>query len=83
MYGKNYVSQDGSTGRHTVPPCTTIARTTTTNFKTKHNQNGQKIELYGSPTTKEFKKKHSPSPVGGAGTGSWAEKIPGKAAAGG
>ena len=31
----------------------------TTNVKTKNNQNCQNIELYGSPTTKELKKKHS------------------------
>ena len=31
----------------------------TTNLKTKNNQNCQKIKLYGSPTTKELKKKHS------------------------
>ena len=30
-----------------------------TNLKTKNNQNCQKIKLYGSPTTKELKKKHS------------------------
>ena len=42
----------------------------------------QKIELYGSPTTKEIKKKHSSRPVGGAETGSWAERTHGKAAAG-
>ena len=28
------------------------------------------MELYGSPTTKEIKQKHSPRPVGGAETGS-------------
>ena len=42
--------------RHTVPPHTTKRRTTT-NLKTKNNQNWQKIELYGSLTTKELKKK--------------------------
>ena len=40
-------------------------------FKTKNNQNCQKIKLYGSLTTKEFKKKHSSSLVGRAETGSW------------
>ena len=34
------------------------------------NQNCQKIELNGSPTTKDLKKKHSPRPVGGAEMGS-------------
>ena len=56
-------SQDGGIGRHTVPPHTTKRRTTT-NLKTTNNQNLQKIELYGSPTTKELKKKHSSRPVG-------------------
>ena len=40
-------------------------------FKNKNNQNCQKIELYGSPTTKELKKKHSSRLVGGAEMGSW------------
>ena len=39
-------------------PRTTKTKTTTI-LKTKNNQNCQKIELYGSPTTKELKKKHS------------------------
>ena len=62
-------SQDGGVGRYTVPPRTTKRRTT--NLKTKNNQNCQKIELYGSPTTKELKKQHSSRPVGVAETGSW------------
>ena len=33
------------------------------------------MELYGSPTTKELKKKHSSRLVGGAEMGSWAEKV--------
>ena len=52
-----------------MPPHTTKRRAT--NLKTKNNQNCQKIKLYGSPTTKELKKKHSSRPVGGAETGSW------------
>ena len=48
--------------------CTTKRRTTT-NLKTKINQNCQKIKLYGSLTTKELKKKHSPRLVGGEETG--------------
>ena len=44
-------------------PHTTQRRTT--NLKTKNNQNCQKIKLYGSPTTKELKKKHSSRLVGG------------------
>ena len=35
-------------------------------YKTKSNQNYQKIKLYGSLTTKELKKKHSFRLVGGA-----------------
>ena len=71
--GKNFLvggisGQDGSVGRHTVPPHTTKRRTT--NLKTKNNQNCQNIELYGSQTTKELKKKHSFRPLGGAEMGS-------------
>ena len=55
-------------GRYTVPPRTT--KRTTTNLKTKNNQNCQKTEQYVSPTTKELKKKHSSRLVGGAETGS-------------
>ena len=59
----------------------------TTNLKTKSNQNSQKIELYGSLTTKELKKKPSSRLVGGAeGTGGkavgWRTRV-GKAAVGG
>ena len=61
--------QDGGIGRYTLLPCKTKRRTTT-NLKTENNQNCQKIELYGSPTTKELKKKHSSRPLGGAKTGS-------------
>ena len=52
-------------------------------FKNKNNQNFQKIELYGSQTTKELKKKHSPRPAGGAETGSWVERTHSEAVAGG
>ena len=66
-----------------MPPCTTKRRTT--NLKTKNNQNCQKIELYGSPTSKELKKKHSSRLVGEAETGSQRgeDAWPGKAVAGG
>ena len=40
-------------------------------FKNKTNQNYQKIELYGSPTTKELKKKLSHRLPGGAESGIW------------
>ena len=62
-------SQDGGADRYTLPPYPTKRRTTT-NLKTKNHQNCQKIELYGSPTTKELKKKHSSRLVGGAEIGS-------------
>ena len=52
-----------------MPPHT-AKRRTTTNLKTKTNEIYQKIALYGSPTTKELKKKHSSRPVGGVQTGS-------------
>ena len=52
----------------------TTKRRKTTNLKTKNNQNCQKIELYGSPTTKELKKKHSSRLVGGAEIGSRGEE---------
>ena len=48
-------SQVEGVGRYTLPPCTT-KRKTTKNLKTKNNQNCWNIELYGSPTTKEWKK---------------------------
>ena len=47
-----------------MPPHTSKRRTT--NLKTKNNKNCQKIELYGNPTTKELKKKHSLRPAAGA-----------------
>ena len=53
-----------------MPPSTNKRRTTT-NLKTKNNQNCQKIELYGSLITKELKKKHSSRLVRGVETGSW------------
>ena len=74
--------EDGDIGRYTLPPHTTKRRTTT-NLKTKNNQNCQKIELYGSLTTKELKKKHSSRPVGGAEMGSRVERTHGKVVAGG
>ena len=40
-----------------------------TNLKTKNNQKCQKIKVYGSPTTKELKKKYSSRLVGGTETG--------------
>ena len=51
-------------------PTRTTKRRTTTNLKIKTNQNCQKIELYGSLTIKELKKKHSSRLVGGVETGS-------------
>ena len=57
-------SQDGGIDRYTLPSHTSKRRTTT-NSKTKNNQNCQKIKLYGSPTTKELNKKPSSKSVGG------------------
>ena len=71
--GRQTAGQDGGIGRNTVPPRTTQRRTTT-NLKTKNNQNCQKIELYGSSTTKELNKRHSFRLVGEAETGSWGGK---------
>ena len=62
-----------------MPPCTTKRRTTT-KIKTKINHNYQKIQLYGSLTTKELKKKHLFRLVGRAKTAAWVKKIRGKAA---
>ena len=53
-----------------MPPRTTKRRTTT-NLKTKTNQNCQKSELYRSPTTKKLKEKHSYRLVGVGDMGSW------------
>ena len=64
-----------------MPPSTTKRRTI--NLKTKSNQNCQKIELYGIPTTKELKKKHSFRVERGAEMGIRAERTRGKVEAGG
>ena len=55
---KSYISenQDGSVGRHTVPPRTT---------RTDRKSNGKETN------TKEIKNKHSSRPVGGSETSSW------------
>ena len=74
--------KDGGVGRYTLSPHTTKRRTTT-NLKTKNNQNCQKIELYGNPTTKELKQKRSFRLVGGAETGSPVVRMYSKVAAGG
>ena len=50
-------------GRFTSPSYMTIRRITT-NLQTKNKHTCQKIELYGSPTTKDLKKKHSSRLVG-------------------
>ena len=62
-----------------MPPRTTKRRTTT-NLKTnkKSNQNCQKIKLYGSPTTKKLKKKHSSRGVRGAEMAARVERTQGK-----
>ena len=43
-------------------------------FKNKKQPEPKKIELYGSPTTQEIKKKHSSRPVGGAETSTLGRK---------
>ena len=64
----NTSGQDGGVGRHTLLAHITIR--IPTNVKTKNNQNCQKIERYGSLTTKELKKKQSSRQVRGAELGS-------------
>ena len=39
-------------------------------LKNKNDHNCQEVKLYGSPTTKELKEKHSSRPVGGVEMGS-------------
>ena len=43
-------------------------------LKTNDTQNHQKIELYGSPTTKDLKKPHSSRQVGGEEKRGWVER---------
>ena len=45
------------------------------NLKTNNTQNSQKIELYGSLTTKDLKKPHLSRWVGGAETGQRAKAM--------
>ena len=45
------------------------------NLKTNDNLNCQKIELYGSPTTKDLKKPHSSRWVGGMETWSLSREV--------
>ena len=78
-YGNRTSGQDRGIGRYILPPHTTKRRTT--NLKTKNSQNCQKIQLYGSPTTKELKKKHSSILVGAAETAARTERACGKAEA--
>ena len=54
----------------------------TTILKTKNNQNFQKLELYGSTTTKKVKKKHSSRLVGGTEKEAGLERTLSKAMAG-
>ena len=72
------ISAKMETWRYTLPPHRTKRRAT--NLKTKNNQNCQKIKLYGCPTTKELKRKHSSRLVGAA---TRAERTHGKAVDGG
>ena len=63
-----------------MPPLTTERKITT--LKTKDNQNCQKIELYGSLTTKDLKKTYSSGPVKGRRQVTKIENTHSKAAAG-
>ena len=56
--------QDGGIDKHSSPPCTNTTKLQL-NYRTIITQNCQKIELYGSGTTKELKKPHSPRWIGG------------------
>ena len=60
--------QDGDVGKHTLPPHTTTEKITT-RLQNKYHQKHQKIELYGSLTTKDLNKPHSSRWVGGAEMG--------------
>ena len=61
--------QDGGIDINTLLLCTT--KWATIYLKTKNNQNCQKIEVYGSLTTKELKKRLSFRLVRGVETDSW------------
>ena len=62
--GEGTSSQDGGVGKCGLPPGTTTAKLQL-NYRTNITQNCQKIELYGTLTTKELKKPHSSRRVGG------------------
>ena len=67
--GKNGTSaQDGVVGKCNSPPCTTTAKLQL-KYRRTITWNHQKIELYGSPTTKELKKPH----LALAGVAQWIE----------
>ena len=68
-------SQDGGIDRHIFPPLTTKRRTTT-NLKTKNNENCQEIKLYGSLTTKQLKENHSSRLAEGVEMDSWVGEDP-------
>ena len=63
--------QDGGVGRYALVPRTPKEGEQQTS-KQKNDQNCQKIELYGNPTIKELKKKHSSRLVGGV---RWAARV--------
>ena len=64
VYLTRTLGQDGGIGKHDLPPGTTTANLQL-NYKTTITQNCQKIELYGSQTTKKLTKSHSSRRVGG------------------
>ena len=80
IFKKSSNIKDGSI--HTYIHFASTIKRTKTNLETENNQNCQKIELYGSPTTKELKTKDSCRLVGGWRWAARAERICGKALAG-
>ena len=71
------VKMEAWVDRYTLSPHTT--KRTTTDLKTKHNQNCYEVKWYGKQTTKESKRKHWSRLVGRAAR---VERIWDKAAAG-
>ena len=57
--GKGKFGNNGNSIVNKVQFKKSTKRRTTTNLKTKNNQNCQKIKLYESLTTKQLKKQHS------------------------
>ena len=78
--GKGKFGNNGNSIVNKVQFKKSTKRRTTTNLKNKNNHNCQKIKLYGSPTTKELKKKHSLVETGSWGReDTWQGDTPGQA----